>query len=89
MKTLFRDSFRRDVKKKVNDKKTIKRIDEIIEEAAAAANISGIKKFKKMEGADNADRIRVGNFRIGAFVEADAIEFVRCLPRKDIYKFFP
>jgi mRNA interferase RelE/StbE len=89
MKTLFRDSFWRDVMKKVKDKKTIIRIDEIIEEAAAAENISGIKNVKKMEGADDAYRIRVGNFRIGVFVEGDVIEFVRCLPRKDIYKFFP
>ncbi len=89
MKTVFRDSFWRDVKKRVKDKKTTVRIDEIIEEALGAADISEIENVKKMKGADNAYRIRVGSFRIGVFVEGDAIEFVRCLPRKDIYKHFP
>ena len=42
-----------------------------------------------MEGAENAYRIRVGRFRIGFFLEGDAIEFVRCLPRKDAYRHFP
>ena len=89
MKTLFRESFWRDVKKEVKDKKTIMRIDEIIEEAVAAASISDMKNVKKMKGASNAYRIRVGGFRIGVFVEDNAIEFVRCLRRKDMYRHFP
>ena len=89
MKTLFRESFWRDVRKNVKDKKILIRIDEIIEEVVAAASISEIKNVKKMKGAANAYRIRIGSFRLGCFLEGDAIEFVRCLPRKDIYRYFP
>jgi mRNA-degrading endonuclease RelE of RelBE toxin-antitoxin system len=42
-----------------------------------------------MEGAANAYRIRVGGFRIGFYLETDVVEFVRCLDRKDIYRYFP
>jgi mRNA interferase RelE/StbE len=89
MKALFRESFWRDVKKEVKDRKTIMRIDEIIEQAEAAADISELRNVKKLKGAAGAYRIRVGSYRIGAFVEGDAIEFVRCLPRKEIYRYFP
>lgn len=89
MKTLFRESFWRDVKKEVKDKNTISRIDAVIDEAMAATSIFDIKNVKKMKGASNAFRIRVGDFRIGVFVEGDVIEFARCLPRKDAYRNFP
>lgn len=89
MNTLFRERFWRDVKKEVKDKKTIARIDEVIEEAVAAASINDMKNVKKMKGASNAFRIRVGRFRIGVFVEGDIIEFACCLPRKDMYRYFP
>ena len=89
MNTLFRERFWRDVKKEVKDKKTIVRIDEVIEEALAAASIRDLKNVKKMKGAANAYRIRVGGFRIGIFVEGDVIEFACCLPRKDMYRYFP
>ncbi len=89
MKMLFREGFWRDVNKEIKDKKTIVRIDEVIEEAVAAASISAMKNVKKLKGAANAYRIRVGGFRLGVFVEDDVIEFVRCLPRKDMYRYFP
>ena len=88
MKTLFRDSFWRDVKK-IKDQNTSTQIDDVIAVVERATSISEIKNVIKMKGADNAFRIRVGKFRIGFFLEGDAIEFVRCLPRKDSYRHFP
>jgi mRNA interferase RelE/StbE len=88
MKTLFRESFWRDVRK-IKDQKIIARIDEVIAEVEAAARFSEIGNVKKMVGAANAYRIRVGGFRIGVFAEEDAVEFVRCLDRKDMYRYFP
>jgi mRNA interferase RelE/StbE len=88
MKHVFRESFWRDVKK-IKDKKTLKRIEEAIAEVEAAANLSEVPNVTKMEGAANAYRMRVGGFRIGFYLEADVVEFVRCLDRKDIYRYFP
>jgi len=87
MKHVFRESFWRDVKK-IKDKKTLNRIDEAIAEVDAAANLSEVQNVTKMEGAANAYRIRVGEFRLGFYLEADVVEFVRCLDRKDIYRYF-
>ena len=42
-----------------------------------------------MEGFKNAYRIKIGDYRIGVFIEEDTIEFVRFVHRKDIYKKFP
>lgn len=33
--------------------------------------------------------MRVGEFRIGITVKQDTVVFVRCLDRKEIYKYFP
>ena len=88
MKSRFRESFWRDVRK-IKDKKTLARIDEALEEAETAATLAEMKGVKKMDGAANAYRIRVGRFRIGFYLEGDVLEFTRCLPRKDIYRYFP
>jgi mRNA interferase RelE/StbE len=48
-----------------------------------------LRDLKKMSGTGNFYRIRVGDYRLGAVVEGDQVEFVRCLPRRDLYRFFP
>ena len=88
MKTIFRESFWRDLKK-IKMKEFLGRVDRIIAEAEGALGIAQIRNVKKMGGASNAYRIRVGGYRIGVFVEGDTVEFARCLARKDIYRQFP
>lgn len=34
-------------------------------------------------------RIRIGDYRIGIFVEGKTVEFARVVHRKDIYQQFP
>ena len=48
-----------------------------------------IDSVKKLKGYDNYYRIRKGDFRIGIKIEGATVTFLRCLPRKDIYKYFP
>lgn len=43
----------------------------------------------KLEGYKIAYRIKLGDYRIGVFIEDETIEFVRFVHRKDIYKKFP
>ena len=88
MKTIFRASYLRDVKK-IKDAKTSAQIDAVIAAVERASTLSEIDGIRKMEGADNAFRIRVGRFRICFFLVGDIVDFVRCLPRKDAYRKFP
>ena len=88
MKTAFRRSFSQDLKN-IKNKTLLKRIQRVIEKAEAAEQLTDISNLKKMSGADHFYRVRVGDYRIGVFVENDIVEFVRCLHRRELYRFFP
>lgn len=88
MKTEFRQSFLRDLKK-VADPDVLKRIQRVIAEAEAARQLQGIRQLKKITGTNNYYRIRVGEYRIGIVLTEETIEFVRCLHRRELYRFFP
>jgi mRNA interferase RelE/StbE len=84
----FRKSFARDLKK-VKDRGVLDRIAQAIEQVDRAATRREISDLKKLSGTDAFYRIRVGEYRIGAAVEGDVVEFVRCLSRRELYRFFP
>jgi len=88
MKTAFRKSFTRDLKKLKNND-ILKRVRRVIEEVEAATHQQAIGNLKKMSGTTNFYRIRIGDYRIGVAVEEDTVEFVRCLSRRDLYRYFP
>jgi mRNA interferase RelE/StbE len=88
MKATFRKSFGRDVKK-IKDQAILDRVREAIEHVEAAAGLRAVAALKKLSGTDDCYRIRVGEYRIGVVIEGDAVEFVRCLPRRDLYRYFP
>ncbi|MEQ9377999.1 MAG: hypothetical protein RIG68_22615 [Imperialibacter sp.] len=81
-------SFEKDAKK-IKDKKVLAQLADVIEHTQAAGNITEIKNIKKLKGADSYFRIRLGDFRVGVSIEGDTIDFIRFLPRKDVYKYFP
>jgi mRNA interferase RelE/StbE len=88
LKTEFLRQFEKDL-----DKLTLQSIkDDIsdtIENVEKANKISDIKGVKKLSGYKFAYRIRVGNYRIGVFIEDGIVEFARIAHRKEIYKVFP
>ncbi len=88
MNTTFRKSFARDLKK-LEDQKLLDRIRQAIEAVEEATSLENIPNLKQMSDTTNYYRIRVGEHRIGVAVDGDTVDFVRCLPRKDLYKFFP
>lgn len=48
------------------------------------------RDLKKLSGGRGAYyRIRVGDYRLGLEVEGDVVVFVRCLHRRDMYRYFP
>ncbi|MEI8202294.1 MAG: type II toxin-antitoxin system RelE/ParE family toxin [Bacteroidota bacterium] len=57
--------------------------------AEKADGIKDIKGLKKLTGYKNTYRIKMGDYRIGVFIENGIIEFARIAHRKDIYKVFP
>ena len=89
MKTLYLPSFIKDLKKlkKTSVYSEIKNIAfQIIPDCH---NITEIKSLKKIRGHKNAYRIRVGDYRIGIFIQKETITFSRVLHRRDVYRYFP
>lgn len=88
MRTLFEGSFGHDLKK-IKDKRILKQVREVIEQVEASASLNNVANVRKIQGFDTYYRIRVGNYRIGIEVSEGRVIFVRCLNRKDIYRYFP
>ena len=88
MKTSFRKSFTRDLKK-IKDNDVLARVQQVIQEVEAANDLQGIGNLKKMSGPTTFYRIRIGDYRIGTAVVGDTVEFVGCLAHRDLYKVLP
>lgn len=89
MKTEYLPSFIKDLKKlkKIPDYSKIKTI--AFELIPRCQNVIEINNLKKIKGAKNAYRIRVGNYRIGIFIQNETVSFSRVLHRQEVYRYFP
>ena len=67
----------------------MEKIKQSIENVESADDLSEVSSIRKMKGAANRYRIRIGDYRIGLEADASTAEFVRVLHRRDIYRFFP
>lgn len=88
MKTIFQSSFARDLRS-IKDQNLHERVAELIEIVEQAANLSAIPKLKKLHGVTGYYRVRLGEYRVGITVRGDVVSFVRCLNRREIYRYFP
>ncbi len=88
MKTLFRKSFERDIKK-LKESSIRLAVLKAIEQVEAATELLTVPEVKKLSGSANAYRLRVGEYRVGLYLDGDTVEFVRLLHRREIYRFFP
>jgi mRNA interferase RelE/StbE len=88
VKALFRASFAKDIRS-IKSKDILSRIKEVVEQVEKAQSLQEVTNIKKLKGGRNYYRIRVGEYRIGLAVEGNEITFVRCLDRKEIYRYFP
>jgi mRNA interferase RelE/StbE len=66
-----------------------KKVGIIFGKIELAENMSGVANLKKLRGAKNSYRIRVGDYRIGLTIEGDLLVFAAFDHRSDIYKYFP
>lgn len=88
MKTEFKSSFVKDLKKvKSGDLK--RRLLEVIERVENCQSLLEIENVKKLQGAKDYYRIRIGEYRLGLKVENNVVLFIRFLDRKDICRYFP
>jgi mRNA interferase RelE/StbE len=87
LKVEYRSSFTKDLRKL--DSPIKKQVIEMIERIEKAKNLGSLENIKKLKGAENYYRIRLGDYRAGILFEEETIVFVRFLHRKDIYRYFP
>jgi addiction module RelE/StbE family toxin len=88
MQVEFRKTFKQDLKN-LKDGKVLKRIQRVVEEVELANALSDIRNIKLLQGHEDFYRIRVGDYRVGLFVEGETVAFVRVLHRKEVYRYFP
>lgn len=89
MTVRYRTSFARDLKA-IKDRAVLRRVQRVIAEVEEATTVQEIPGLTKLSGSQRFYRIRLGDYRIGLSLEDDeTIEFVRCLHRRDIYRYFP
>ena len=81
-------SFQKDTKR-IKDKTILQKVANTIANVQRARNLDEIKNLQKIKGTTSMYRIRIGDYRLGIFVSESSVEFIRCLHRKDIYKYFP
>ncbi|MEH2232983.1 MAG: type II toxin-antitoxin system RelE/ParE family toxin [Nostoc sp.] len=89
MITQYLLSFIKDLKvlKSTSYYETIKTL--AFEEIPQILIFEEITNLKKLQGYENAYRIRVGDYRIGLIFDGETVLFQRVLHRKDIYRYFP
>ncbi|MGH8477808.1 MAG: type II toxin-antitoxin system RelE family toxin [Methylococcales bacterium] len=88
MKVDFRRSFIRDLKK-IRDNAVLEKIRKAIERVERVQDMNQIEGLAKLSGAYGYYRLRIGDYRIGIVAHGDIVQFVRCLHRRDIYRYFP
>jgi mRNA interferase RelE/StbE len=88
MKVLFERSFLSDVLA-IPDKQTRDRLAKTINHLKTIKTLSEIPNLKKLKGHASAFRIKLGNYRLGFFLEGNTLILVRFQDRKDIYRQFP
>ncbi|MBD2384271.1 type II toxin-antitoxin system RelE family toxin [Cylindrospermum sp. FACHB-282] len=89
MNTQYLPSFVKDLKvlKSTPSYESIKKF--AFEEIRQISTFQEIANIKKLQGYDNAYRIRVGDYRIGIIFDGETVIFERVLHRKEIYRYFP
>jgi mRNA interferase RelE/StbE len=88
VKVFFRESFARDLAA-VTNPQLLRRIREAITAVERAKTFHEIPQLKRLETRGKYYRIRIGDYRLGLVFEDGAFTLVRCLNRKELYRFFP
>ena len=88
MKVEFSGSFRKDLERVLNPR-TLARFERVLDEMRNARELNEVRNLKRLKGSRSFYRIRVGDYRLGFELIGGSVRFLRCLPRKEIYRQFP
>ncbi len=88
MKLVFTSRFSKDLKT-IRDRSVKADVSAQLDAMQTASRLEEAGDITKMKGSKNAFRARVGNYRIGFYLDNDTITLGRFADRKDIYKLFP
>lgn len=88
MNVLFESSFEKDLRK-ITYKEIKTAILQTIHNVKTASSLREIRNLKKLHSFGSHYRIKISDYRIGLELLNNTLIFVRCLHRKDIYKYFP
>ena len=88
MQTVFLRHFFKDLDN-LNDKCIKAQVKDIILSVESSSKATEIKSLKKLKGYKHAFRIKMGDYRIGVFIENDTVEFARIAHRREVYRIFP
>ncbi len=88
MNVQFEAKFAKDLKQ-ISDGRLLKAVKELVLACKEAESLNAISQVKKLKGYDTFYRVRIGDYRIGVELAEDSLIFVRCLHRKEIYRYFP
>ena len=88
MRVVFTREFLKQIRK-IQDKHLAKKVEDAILQVKNATTLSGIHDLKKLKGYTTSYRLRIGDYRIGVYLNGDTVEFACFMSRKDIYKYFP
>ena len=89
MELLYAKRFSKDIDKIQKVPRTRKTLLNAIAAIKEAGSLSDLKGVKKIEGYQEYYRIRIGEYRLGIKIVENAVELIRFLHRKDIYRRFP
>jgi mRNA interferase RelE/StbE len=88
MKVEFLRQFDKDLDS-IETKRVSDKLIQLIKTFENADSIIDIPHIRKLKGIDHCFRIRIGDYRIGVFIENQIVQFARIAHRKEIYRIFP
>jgi mRNA interferase RelE/StbE len=88
VKIAFTTRFSKDLSK-IKQLAVREAVGGLIDTVKSAQSLSDIPHLKKLQGADDAYRLRVGDYRIGCWYREHTLIFARIADRKDLYRMFP
>ena len=88
MRVVTRSSFSRDLRK-IRDRKVRDKVEKFLDEACEASSLTHMANVLPMTDHEGYFRVRVGDYRVGPYLDGETLEIVRVLPRRDFYRVFP
>jgi mRNA interferase RelE/StbE len=88
VKLVFTSRFAKDLRT-IRDTALQSEVSAALDKMKIAARLEEAGDITKLKGSKNAFRARVGDYRIGFYLEKDTIILGRFANRREIYRLFP